>query len=52
MLPKLKLVKFLDHKIAHEDLASAPVPIAMPNNHYHILLGKRYDSLDSELKIP
>lgn len=40
VLPKLKLAKFLEHGVVHEDLASDPVPTAMSNSHYQILLVK------------
>jgi len=40
VLPKLKLAKFLDHGVAHEDLALDPVPTAISNSRYQILLGK------------
>ena len=40
VLPKLKLAKFLDHGVVHEDLASDLVPTAMSNSCYQILLGK------------
>lgn len=39
VLPKLKLAKFLDHGLVCKDLASDPVPTAMCNSRYQILLG-------------